>query len=241
MRKALCYLGFVFSGLLPLAAQSQTDGDSRREAGRSAWFVCTSIPDDLKNPVTVMAGKNLIEVELPRFMASDAVGIPEDGILRIVREVPDPENPEKPKYLVLAEAKIPAGVREALIILVPLPKPEGDLVFLAQVQDLSKFKGGDRLFINLSDTHIRVRFGTTTVNVPAKEANIYETPVLAEPTNMPVMYEFFHPERKEWKMLSASTVVLRPTRREISIFNEGSRPGNIKKHKILFPVRKKTP
>ena len=55
------------------------------------------------------------------------------------------------------------------------------------------------------------------------------------------MYEFYHPERKKWKMLTASTVVLRPTRREICIFNKGSRLGNIKKHKILFPVQIKTP
>ena len=38
-------------------------------------------------------------------------------------------------------------------------------------------------------------------------------------------------------MLSASTIVLRPTRREICIFNNGSRLGNIKKHGILFPVQ----
>ena len=58
---------------------------------------------------------------------------------------------------------------------------------------------------------------------------------------MPIMFEFYHPEKKEWKILSASTVVLRPTRREINIFNEGSRLGNIKKHKILFPVQRNTP
>ena len=53
---------------------------------------------------------------------------------------------------------------------------------------------------------------------------------------MPVMYEFYHPEQKKWRMLTASTIVVRPTRREINVFNDGSRIGNIKKHKILFPV-----
>ena len=63
------------------------------------------------------------------------------------------------------QAKIPESVREALIILVPLPKPEGDLIFRAKVQDLAAFKGGDRLFINLSDSQIRVRLGDTKVTV----------------------------------------------------------------------------
>ena len=68
-----------------------------------------------------------------------------------------------------------------------------------------------------------------------------EAPVLAKPINMPIMYEFYHPEHKKWRMLSASTVVLRPTRRKICIFNNGSRIGNIKKHGILFPVQRKSP
>ena len=49
------------------------------------------------------------------------------------------------------------------------------------------------------------------------------------------------PSGKKWKILSASTVVLRPTRREICIFNNGSRLGNIEKHKILFPVQREGP
>jgi hypothetical protein len=51
------------------------------------------------------------------------------------------------------------------------------------------------------------------------------------------MYEFYAPEEKKWKMITASTVVLRPTRREICVFNTGTRPGNIRNHKILFPVQ----
>jgi hypothetical protein len=169
-------------------------------------------------------------------MASEAVKIPDDGIIRIVRVVPDPADPAKTKVVVLAQAKIAEDIREALILMHPLPKPEGDLLFRTRVQDLAAFKGGDRLFINLSDTNIRVRMGKTTVPVAPAQASIYESPKLAEPENMPIMYEFFHPERKEWKIITASTVVIRPTRREIIVFNNGTRIGNIKKHGILFPV-----
>ena len=228
----------LFSGVLPLAAQSEAGG---AVAGRSAWFACLAKPEGLENPVKVLSGGKTTALELPPYMASEAVKIPSDGILAIVRESPDPVDPGKIKYHILAEAKIPEGVREALVILAPLAKPEGDLLFRTKVQDLAKFKGGDRLYINLSDTNIRVRLGQTNVAVAPGQANIYESPKLAKPANVAIMYEFYHPERKEWKILSASTVVLRPTRREICVFNSGSRLGNIKKHGILFPVQEAKP
>jgi hypothetical protein len=226
----------MVSGILPLTAQSGTDTGKRPETGRSAWFACLAKPEGLENPVKLLAEGKLSVLELPEFMASDAVKIPADGILRIVREVPDPVNQGKMKYMILAEARIPEGVHEALVILSPIAKPEGELLFLSKVQDLATFKGGDRLYINLSDTNIRVRLGKTLVAVEPRQANIFKAPPMAEASNMQVMYEFYHPERKEWKILSASTVVLRPTRREICVFNNGTRIGNIEKHKILFPV-----
>lgn len=242
MRNAFCFICILFSGIPPLAGQSDSGGGKPREHGRSAWFACiSSIPEGVGNPVKVMGGKDLAEIELSEFMASDPVKIPTDGILRIVREVPDPKDPRRTKFLVLAEAKVPENVREALILLAPLPKPVGDLIFAVKVQDLAKFKGGDRLYINLSKEQVRVRLGPTKVMVAAGQANIYESPALDKAANIPIMYEFYAPAEKKWKMISASTVVLRPTRREICIFNTGSRPGNIKKHKILFPVEMENP
>ncbi len=237
MRNAIYCLCFLFSGILPLAAQSEPAGEKRAGPGRSAWFVYTSMAEGVENPVKVMGGKNIIDLKLEQYMASDPVKIPDDGILRIVREVPNPDDPANPKYVVLAEAKILESVREALIILVPLAKPEGDLLFQAKVQDLAAFKGGDRLYINLSDTNIGVKLGETSVTVPAGQASIYSASKMAESTNMPISYSFYHPEEKKWKLLTASTVVIRPTRREISIFNNGSRLGKIEKHSIVFPVQ----
>jgi hypothetical protein len=241
MNPYLFCLCLLLSGILPLAAQGDSGGEIKREAGRSAWFACTDLSDSVENPVKVMGGKDLTELKLEKYMASDPVKIPKDGVLRIVRAVPDPANQGKTKYLVLAEAKIPENVREALIILAPLAKPEGDLIFQAKVQDLASFKGGDRLYINLSDTDIGVQLGDTPITIPAKQSKIYSAPKLAEPANMPIMYKFYHPEQKKWKLLSASTVVVRPTRREICIFNSGTRLGNIKNHKILFPVQMAEP
>ena len=236
MRKVLCCICLMASGMLPLTAQSGSDGDNRPAAGRSAWFACLAKPEGLENPVKLLAGGKVSLLDLPDFMASEAVKIPADGVLRIVREVPDPVNQRKMNHMILAEAGIPETVQEALVILSPVTKPEGGLLFQAKVQDLANFKGGDRLYINLSDSNIRVRLGKTLVVVEPKHASFFKAPLMAKATNMPVMYEFYHPERKEWKILSASTVVLRPTRREISVFNNGDRIGNIEKHKILFPV-----
>lgn len=242
MRKDFYCLCFLLAGILPLAAQSDSEGNKPSKSGRSAWFACIApIPKGVENPVKVMSGKKLTELKLPRYMTSAPVKISADGIVRIVREVPDPENPEEIKYLVLAEAKIPDSVREALIILAPMAKPKGDLIFLAKVQDLADFKGGDWLFINLSNADIRVKFGDTLVDVPPKQAEIYDSPILAKPTSVPIKFGFYYREQKKWKMFSASTVAQHSTRREICIFNNGSRPGNIKKHGILFPVQKKKP
>ncbi len=242
MRNAVCYTLLSFALILPLAGQSGPGGDKPRQPARSAWFACISaIPDGVENPMKIMGGKDITEVELPNYMTSAPVKIPDDGVLSIVRSVPDPENPEEPKYVVQAQAKIPENVREALILLVPLPKPEGDRVFLTKIQDLASFKGGDRLFINLSSTQIRVNLGEAKVTVAPAQSNIYSVPALTKPTNTPIMYEFYHAGEQKWKLLSASTVVLRPTRREICVFNEGSRPGNIKKHGILFPVPQEQP
>ncbi|QTN31405.1 hypothetical protein HZ994_03365 [Akkermansiaceae bacterium] len=238
MRKATRYAFLFLASILPLAGQERSaDAGKPKKPARSAWFACIApMPEGVENPIKVAGEKEITEILLPSYMTSDPVEIPADGILRMVRGIPDPEKPGETKYLILAEAKIPEGVREALVLLAPLPEPQGDLVFLAKVQNLADFKGGDRLFINLSDTNIRAKFGRDTVTVAPGKSDIYQAPALAKPTNTPVMYEFYHAGQKQWKILSASTVVLRPTRREICVFNSGTRPGNIKKHKILFPV-----
>ncbi|MCH7225069.1 hypothetical protein [Haloferula sp. A504] len=241
MRRVFACLCLLSTAILPLAAQDDRGGEGRRKPGRSAWFACTSLPKDFENPTKILAGETITELEIPRYMASDPVKIPKDGMLRLVAEDPDPSDPEKAQFRILAEAQVPEGVREALIILVPLPEPKDDLIFTAKVQNLAKFKGGDRLYINLSREHVRVRLGKDTVNLPPKHADIYKAPALTKPTNIAVLYEFYHAARKEWKIISGSTVVLRPTRRNIFVFNGGSRPGQIKKHKILFPLPIETP
>lgn len=228
MLRIIASLCLVLITVLPLAAQSQS--------GRSAWFACIDQPDWFENPVKLMIGNKITELQLPRYMTSEAVRVPVDGVVRLVREKPNPDNPLEPLYGIIAEATIPEGVNQALILLMPLPEPEGDLEFISTVRNLSDFGGGDRMFINLSQTHMRVTIGDTTVNLPAKKARTYNAGSLQKATNMPVRYEFYHPEDEEWKLLTASTIVVRPTRRKILVFKDGTRVGSVKKHAILFPV-----
>jgi len=235
MRSVLLPLLASLLAASPLFAQD-ADDEPRQPRGRIAWFAATGIPDDLENPVDVMLGKEIVPVTLSKRMSSDPVKIPEDGIIRLVREVANPEDPKKPLFLILAQARIPDTMSKALIILIPQPKEGSPQVFHAKVQDLARFKGGDTLYLNLTKMNVAVQLGDRKIGLKPGDANIYQAPALAKATNTPVSYHYFHPEQEKWKLLSASTIVLHPTRREICIFSWDTRFERVNYHGITFPV-----
>jgi len=236
MKTVFLKLWIGFCAVSLVMAQDDETRKPRQATGRVAWFVYTSMPEGLENPVNVMTGKDIVTLTLSKRSASEPVKIPADGILRIVRKVENPENPKQPKFLTLAQANVPDGVGKALIILVPLSKAKGDLLFQAKVQDLAAFKGGDCLYLNLTTLNVGVELGKTKMEIKPGETKIHNAPVLDKATNMPVRYSFYHPIEKQWKVLSASTVVLYPTRREICIFSWDPRYGRVDYHGITFPV-----
>ena len=219
-----------------LARDDAATGEPRPAKGRVAWLIYTSMPEGLENPVSVMTGTDILQLTLSKRSTSEPVKIPADGILRIVRKTENPENPAKPKYLTLAQANIPDGVDKALIILVPVAKNPSGLLFQAKVQDLAAFTGGDYLYLNLTNMRVGVELGRTKIEIKPGETRIYDAPALAESTNVPVRYSFYHPAEQQWNVLSASTVVLRPTRREICIFSWDPGFGRVDYHGITFPV-----
>lgn len=231
----LCLL-IGFSAVSPLIAQDDGGDEPRKARGRVAWFVYTSMPDGLENPVSIMSGEDLIEVTLSKRSPSRPVKIPADGILRIVRKVDNLENPGKPAYLTIARAKVAKGVNKALIVLMPVSKNSRGLLFQTQIQDLATFKGGDWLYLNMTNLKVNVTLGKTNLEVKPGASKIHKAPRLSEPVNIPIRYSYYHPVKKQWKMLSASTVVLRPTRREICIFSWDPRFKRIDYHGITFPV-----
>jgi hypothetical protein len=234
--KFVIRLLLLFACLLSLAAQESDDREAREVRGRRAWFVATAIPDGLENPVAVLTGEDLVQVTLSKRMASGPVKIPADGLIRIVREVPNPDGAAEPAYLTLARARIPETMAEALIILIPVGKKESNLVYRAKIQDLASFTGGDHLYLNLTTANIAVQLGTAKIALKPGVARIYDAPALEKSTNVPVSYQYFHPTQKKWKLLSASTIVLRSTRREICVFSWDPRYERVSYHGITFPV-----
>ena len=218
-----------------MVAQEAASREPHQAKGRVAWLVYTSMPEGFENPVSVLTGKDIVKVTLSKRAASEAVHIPADGCLRIVRPSENPD-PKQPQYLTLAQANIPDGVSKALIILVPAAAPQGDLVFQAKVQDLATFTGGSYLYLNLTSLNVGVEMGTTKLALKPGDTKIYAAPVLEKATNVPLRYSFFEPTQHQWQVLSASTVVLQSTRREICIFSWDPRFGRVDYHGITFPV-----
>ncbi len=218
-------------------AQNAVTPEPKNTNGRRAWFVQTAMPEGLENPVRVMTGTEVESVTLSNRLTSGPVQIPSDGIIRFVREVPDPEAPAKGKYLTLAEALVPGNLNQALIILVPIPKKDGsDLLFGTKVQDLSEFQGGDCLYINLTKLNVGVEIGKKKIPLKPGTSEIYDGEDYAQATSVPFRYSYFQPEKEKWKVLSASLAIMTGTRREIWIFSVDGVSDRVKCHGVTFPV-----
>jgi hypothetical protein len=205
MKYRLLYLciGILSSSLL--IAQDEESGKEKEVNGRAAWFVYTSMPEGLENPVSIMSGEEIIQVTLSKRSPSEPVRIPADGILKLVRKIENADKPEKPSYQILAQALVPEGVNKALVILVPAAKNASGLLFQPKVKDLETFKGGDSMYLNMTNLKVGVRLGDANILINPGEHKIQKSNYGSEPTNVAVSYSYFHPEKNEWKVLSAST------------------------------------
>jgi hypothetical protein len=234
MRAVILPLCLALCSVSVLPAQTDAAPDAQAARGRLAWFVTTSLPEGLENPLRVLAGQEIVEVTLSKRSPSEPVRIPPDGILRIIRETAQPAGSGEPAYQTLAHAQVPEGTRQALVILRPAPQPGARPMFSAVVQDLAKFKGGDWLFLNLTNVKVGVDMGKTSLEITPGQSRIYAAPAAAGAALMPIRYRYFHPVQEQWKMLSASTVGIVPTRREICIFSIDARYKRISYHGITF-------
>jgi hypothetical protein len=228
----------ILALLLPLCSfpAFAQENEAANASARSAWFIYTQLPEEVENPVKVIAGREIKELTLSKRSVSGPVKIPADGILRLVKEMPHPEEPGKTIHTAIAQAKVPQGANKVLVILIPLAEPEGDLVFGAKVQNLAGFRGGDWLYLNLTDADIGIVLGTEKQIVKPGGLRIQSAPNLAEATNMVISYNYRPAEEKEWRLLTESTVVVMPSRREICIFSADPRSGRVGYHGITFPV-----
>ena len=234
MKTSLIHLGTALCVTAALAAQ--TTANSRDSRDRLASFVYTSLPDGLENPVVVMSGTDVIEIVLSKLSPSDPVKISADGIVRIVRETDNPRNPQEPEYQTIAQASIPDSVSKALIILAPVAKnPEGRL-FNTRVLDLDTIKGGDSMFLNMTNLRIGVELGKSNILIEPGQIETHNPFGNSSSLTLPIRLSYFHPERSEWSMITASTVALYATRRELCIFNWNTRFNRVEFDSITLPT-----
>lgn len=237
MKSVFSTLLVLVIGILNVSAQDDGTAEAATPKGRVVWIATTSIPDDLENPAMLLVNNKPRSITLSKRMSSGPIKIPQDGIIRMVRENPDQDSPDAPPYLTLAQARIPENVNKALVILIPVAKkPGSDLMFQSKVQSLAGFKGGDNLYMNLTNVDVAVKLGDKSLRVKPGKYEIWQSPTLAKSTTMPVSYHYYHPVQEAWKLLSASTVVVRPTRREICIFSWDERYQRVRYHGVTFPV-----
>lgn len=234
------FLPLVFTFCLTATLPAQEDAGEERGAkeakGRVASFVCTSLPDSLENPVTVLADATISQVVLSKLSPSAPIKVPEDGLIRIVRKVENPEDPGKPMYQTLAQAVVPANLSKALVILAPaVNKPDGP-VFLTKVLDLDTLQGGDCLFLNMTTLRIAVDLGKTRVQIEPGQLKTHNPLGASNTISIPIRLSYFQPERAEWTMITASTVALYSTRREMCIFIWDSRFNRVDYESITLPT-----
>lgn len=236
MNNLLLSLFIALGTAATLAAEdAETDSNERAPRGRVASFVYTSLPKDFENPVTVMADEKISQLLLSKLSPSDPVKIPADGILRIVREVKNAEEPETPQYLTLAQAAIPESVVNAVVILMPMADNSKGLLFKTKVLDLAACKGGDSMFLNMTKFKIGIEMGEEKIGVGPGQLTTHNPLGTAKTVSLPIRFSYFHPVRKEWAMITASTVALYSTRRELCIFTWDERFKRVDFESITLP------
>jgi len=234
MRILFLLIPLLLFGACLLPAQEGGEGEVKKPRGRQAWIVAVAMPEGLDNPVKMMSGTEIVEVTLSKRSVGDPVKIPEDGIIRMIREVPNPEDPDKPLFETLAQAHIPDAVRNALVILVPAEPKEGQaLLFETKVQNLANFRGGDTLYLNVSPREILVELGEEKIELGVGDMQVTKAPRPEKAESRAVSYSVKDPLKGAWDILGTSTVVLQPTRREICFFSWNN---GIDYHGVTFPV-----
>lgn len=236
MNNIVLCLSLGLYSVFSLSAQDNGNTPPSKPKDRRAWFIYTSMPEGLENPVSVKSGKDISQIVLSKLSASEPVKVPADGILQIIRQIPNPKEPEKPAYLTLAQAAVPETVSAAMIILVPMAKNTDGLLYQARVVDLAAMRGGDTMFLNMTNLRIGIELGREKILALPGEGKIHNPLGTNKTLSLPIRLSVFNPDRKEWDMITASTVALYSTRRELCIFNWDSRFNRVDFESITFPM-----
>ena len=118
----------------------------------------------------------------------------------------------------------------------PAAKNPNGLLFETKVQDLAAFKGGDTMFLNMTNLKIGVELGKAKILIEPGQTKIHNPLGTSKSVSLPIRLSYFHTDRKEWNMITASTVALYSSRRELCIFNWDTQFNRVDYESITFPV-----
>jgi hypothetical protein len=229
-------LGITFSSLILAQESNNPSKTDEKKAGRRAWLVATSLPKDIQSPVTVLAGGKISTVTLSKRAVGISISVPKDGLVQVVKPIILEDG--KTTYEVQASALVPEEVKESLIILVPDPKMNPPILFRSSVVDLDKFRGGNALFVNITKLEIGISLGSKNVTLKSGQIEIIDTGKFDGAKNVTVSYHYRSPNEKKWNLISASTVSLKSSLREILIFSYNPELKRADYHGITFYVEK---
>jgi hypothetical protein len=235
--KKILQLIFLWHALVSIScAQTPSDPSASKTKGKEARFVYTSLPQGVTNPITILRGEELVKVHLSLRSPSEPVKIPADGIVRIVSEQPNPQEPTKPKIVTIGVAKVADTVSKCLVILIPTVDKKDGILLETRVVDFANYKGGNNLFLNMSRKKIAVDIAKKTIEVDPNEHKIFDVPATPNPENVQMRFRFLDTETKKWQIITGSTIVMYPTRREMCIFGWDTKFERINYRGITIPV-----
>lgn len=227
---------WVCSFLLTLdCALAQTAPSKPKEvSGRKTWVVATSVPKDVDNPLKILVGEKLHETRLYMRSIGKPIQVDSTGIVRGVKLTKDDEG--KDAYQNLFISTIPEGVHEALIILVPNPEDAEGLRFKSKVIDLSKFKKGGCLYVNLVRTKLGITIGEHKKVIPPGGMEFINPLGNKDNDILPVQFFYEIPNEKngEWKLMTSSKMAIYKSRREICVFYYNEKIKNVDFRGIPF-------
>ena len=218
-----------------LFAQGSEKKPNTQVKERMAWFIYTSLPEGVENPVSIMSDTDIIEVTLSKRSPSLPVKIPADGILKLVRKIDNPTQPEKNSYITLAQTTVSEQVDKALIILIPSTKEPKEPLFETKVQNLADIKGGDWMFLNATNLKVGIDMNKTEILVGPSETKIHTPEISKESIQMSFRYSVTDSDKESWKTISSSSVPNYATRREICIFTWDPKYNRISYHGMSLP------
>ena len=197
--------------------------------------MCTAIPDKVPNPASVLIDGEVHKVTLSVRHMSDPFPIRGDGTVRLINPIVDAERPGKMTFETLALAQVPKTVQQALIIMAPAG-PKSPHAFQCKVLDLKDFQGGDYMYLNLSPRKMVVTLGEEKKALEPGSLEIQTNREVKKATNTPLSFHYYSESAKKWRLITATTVVVQPTRREICVFTWDHKHSRIHFKGATFPI-----